>query len=89
MRKLEDFDPLSVPTVQGLADEIDSFSNIKNEDHEGGVAGEEKGKNLQDWEKTSLKPYVDYFRNFVVALMRDEKEPKVKREREEGESMEF
>ncbi|KAI2603384.1 prim-pol domain-containing protein [Hypoxylon fragiforme] len=88
-RKLEDFDPLSVPTVQGLADEIDSFSNIKNEDHEGGVAGEEKGKNLQDWEKTSLKPYVDYFRNFVVALMRDEKEPKVKREREEGESMEF
>ena len=56
-----------------------------------GDAGE--GKVIQDWEKTSLKPYVDYFRSFVVALIRDEKGVKIKRERDEtapsAEAMEF
>ncbi len=45
---------------------------------------------IAPWEKTSLKPYVEYFRSFVLALMKDEKDVKVKREREEtGNSMEF
>ncbi|KAH9906060.1 prim-pol domain-containing protein [Xylariomycetidae sp. FL2044] len=67
---------------------------------EGDEEGEKKKKNnninnnnnkmTQDWEKTSLKPYIEYFRSFVLALMRDERDPKVKREREEGgEGMEF
>ncbi|KAH0427600.1 DNA primase small subunit [Colletotrichum camelliae] len=79
-KNLEDFDPLSVPTMQGLLAEIDAWK------------GEEEGdgaqKSVQDWEKTSLKPYVEQFRSFVIGLMKDERDSKVKRERED-DSMEF
>jgi DNA primase small subunit len=36
---------------------------------------------MQDYEKTRLKPYVDYFRSFVANLMKDERSGK----RERGE----
>ncbi|KNG48105.1 prim-pol domain-containing protein [Stemphylium lycopersici] len=76
-RTVEEFDPLSVPTVTQLLQEIDDWS------------GKETDKKMQDWEKTSLKPYVDYFRRFVAALLEEEK-PAMKREREEGaDAMEF
>ncbi|KAF3035668.1 hypothetical protein E8E12_003835 [Didymella heteroderae] len=76
-RKVEEFDPLSVPTVTQLLQEIDEWK------------GEEGDKKIQDWEKTSLKPYVDYFRKFVAGLM-DEEKPALKRERQEGaDVMEF
>ncbi|KAK7407977.1 p48 polypeptide of DNA primase [Neonectria punicea] len=78
-KNLEDFDPLNVPTVQGLLAEIDAW---KEEDEE------ETAKNISDWEKTSLKPYIDQFRLFVNGLMKDERDVKVKRERDE-DSMEF
>lgn len=85
-RQLETFDPLAVPTVTELLVEIDRW-------HDPGNGNDGEGKPIQDWEKTSLKPYVDYFRSFVVALMRDERGVKVKREREETtggvEAMEF
>ncbi|KAI2467359.1 prim-pol domain-containing protein [Annulohypoxylon bovei var. microspora] len=80
-RSLEDFDPLTVPTVQELLRDIDDWTPEEGE--------EAKAKALQDWEKTGLKPYVEYFRSFVLALMKDERDPKIKREREEGEGMEF
>ncbi|KAJ9148484.1 DNA primase [Pleurostoma richardsiae] len=79
-KHLEDFDPLGVPTVQELLQEIDAWK----EPEEGNP-----GKPLQDWEKTSLKPYIEQFRSFVLALMKDERDVKVKRERDEAESMEF
>jgi DNA primase small subunit len=76
-RKVEEFDPLGVPTVTQLLQEIDEWE------------GDEGEKKLQDWEKTSLKPYVDYFRKFVADLM-DEEKPALKRERQEGaDAMEF
>jgi DNA primase small subunit len=84
-RNLEDFDPLDVPTVTELLGEIDGW--------EAPEEGENEAKSMQDWEKTSLKPYVEYFRSFVLALMRDEKDVKVKRDREENaptaDAMEF
>lgn len=81
-KKCAEFDPLGVPTVAELLEEIDQWK--ADED------AEEGGKPLQDWEKTSLKPYVDYFRTFVSALMRDERDVRVKRERPEGnDPMEF
>jgi len=87
-RQLEIFDPLGVPTVTELLGEIDQW----RDPNEGEVKSAE-GKSIQDWEKTRLKPYVDYFRSFVVGLMRDEKDVRVKREREEtlpvAEAMEF
>ncbi|TVY30913.1 DNA primase small subunit [Lachnellula hyalina] len=80
-KDLESFDPLEVPTVTELLGEIDEWT----------PEGEKEGKAVQDWEKTSLKPYVEYLRSFVVALMKDEKDVKVKREREENtaDAMEF
>ncbi|KAJ4338157.1 p48 polypeptide of DNA primase [Didymella glomerata] len=76
-RKVEEFDPLSVPTVTQLLQEIDEWN------------GEEGDKKIQDWEKTSLKPYVDYFRKFVADLI-DEEKPALKRERQEGaDAMDF
>ncbi|KAL2752166.1 hypothetical protein ACRALDRAFT_2044972 [Sodiomyces alcalophilus JCM 7366] len=81
-RALDEFDPTTVPTVQGLLAEIDAWKG--EEDGEGTDAQ----KKVQDWEKTSLRPYIEYFRSFVVGLMKDERDVKVKRERE-GESMEF
>ncbi|TVY13814.1 DNA primase small subunit [Lachnellula arida] len=81
-KDLEGFDPLEVPTVTELLGEIDEWTPPE---------GEKEGKAVQDWEKTSLKPYVEYFRSFVVALMKDEKDVKVKRERDENvaDAMEF
>jgi DNA primase small subunit len=82
-RNLDAFDPLAVPTVTDLLGEIDQWTG----------PDEAGGKSVQDWEKTSLKSYIDYFRTFVAGIIRDEKETKVKREREEGvpapDAMEF
>ncbi|KAI1851818.1 hypothetical protein JX265_013175 [Neoarthrinium moseri] len=94
---LDAFSPLGVPTVQGLLAEIDRWSggggggDDENDGDEAGaeVKQEAGAKSMQDWEKTSLKPYVEYFRSFVVGLMKDERDPRVKREREEDGSMEF
>ena len=47
-----------------------------------------ESKKIQDYEKTSLKPYVDYFKAHVASLLRSERG--VKRERDEdGDPMEF
>jgi len=84
VRKVEEFDPLAVPTVTDLLGEIDRWDGTHSSEEEDA----ENAKKLQDWEKTSLKPYVELFRGFVSGLLKDERV--VKREREEGgESMEF
>lgn len=79
-RRLTKFDPLGVPTVTELLGEIDDFDgqDLKEED---------EVKKTQDYEKTSLKPYVDYFRTYVASLLKDEKG--VKRERADDDAMEF
>jgi DNA primase small subunit len=83
-RKMEEFDPLEVPNVLDLLQQIDRYD---------GPATHENGKPLQDWEKTTLRPYIEYFRAFVAGVVKDEREVAVKREREEGvvkpEAMEF
>jgi DNA primase small subunit len=86
-RALEDFDPLGVPTVQVLLKEIDEWAEVKDEEGPEAAAAR-GGKPVQDWEKTSLKPYIDQFRSFCASLMKDERDVKVKRERDE-DSMEF
>lgn len=77
-KALDDFDPIGVPTVTELLGEIDQW-----------VAGdaENGGKSVSDWEKTSLKPYIEYFRSFVIALMKDENDVTVKSE--DTDTMDF
>ena len=79
-RKLAGFDPLGVPTVTELLGEIDLYDKR-------GMQEVNDLKKSSDYEKTSLKPYVDYFRTFVATLLREEKG--VKREREDDDAMEF
>ena len=85
VRKVEDFDPFEVPTITQLLAEIDEWDQ-KN----AGAMTEEDRAKVQDWQKSSLKGYVEYFRGHVASLLKTE--GKGKREREEdggGEGMEF
>ncbi|MCJ1351703.1 MAG: hypothetical protein MMC33_001687 [Icmadophila ericetorum] len=88
-KKLEKFNPLGVPTVTELLEEIDEWDAAKGgeeEDGEGMEDGEEK--KIQDYEKTSLKPYVEFFKVHVASLLKKE-DKNVKVEKENGDAMEF
>ncbi|KAA6411355.1 MAG: eukaryotic and archaeal DNA primase small subunit [Lasallia pustulata] len=82
LKRLDKFDPLGVPTVTELLGEIDAWDAESGRD---GLDGD--GKKIQDYEKTGLKAYVEYFKSYVAGVLRDERG--VKREREEGDGMEF
>ncbi|KAJ5769251.1 DNA primase small subunit [Penicillium odoratum] len=92
-KKAEEFDPLSVPTVLGLLGEIDAYdakhppgtqgSDMPDADGSAVNGSDMKGaRKMQDYEKTSLKPYIDFFRSFIASLIKEERAGK--REREEG-----
>ncbi|KAH9174905.1 prim-pol domain-containing protein [Lactarius sanguifluus] len=55
--KIDEFDPDLVPTVGQLLRELDA------------VASEPSGEEHSDWEKTSLKPYVDMLEKYAQGLM--------------------
>ncbi|CEJ57061.1 Putative DNA primase [Penicillium brasilianum] len=90
--KADEFDPLSVPTVMELLAEIDAYDakhpagiqDAEMPDIEGSAmnGSDIKGaRKLQDYEKTSLKPYIEFFRSFIANLLKEERA--VKRERDE------
>ncbi|KAL1310946.1 hypothetical protein AAFC00_001169 [Neodothiora populina] len=84
MSKVEDFDPFSVPTVHELLAEIDQWEKTA-----AGQDSSEQREKIQDWQKTSLKPYVEVFRNHVNAVLKDEVVEKKRGREEEAEGMEF
>ncbi|KAF8733642.1 hypothetical protein AX14_003707 [Amanita brunnescens Koide BX004] len=57
--KIDDFDPEAVPTVGQLLGELDAISK----DDDG------MGEHHSDWEKTSLKSYVEMFNQHATRLM--------------------
>lgn len=79
-KTLAQFNPLGVPTVTDLLGEIDTFD-------EKSIAEKNGFEKSQDYEKTSLRPYVEYFKTYVAGLLRDEKSEI--REREHDYTMEF
>ncbi|EEQ91397.2 DNA primase small subunit [Blastomyces dermatitidis ER-3] len=97
IRRVEQFDPLRVPTVGELIAEINAWEGgdelrdddandvnsngaaVKDEQMVGDVLPSStadidgRGRKVQDYEKTSLKPYIDYFRSFVAGLLKAER----------------
>ncbi|KAI9787604.1 MAG: hypothetical protein M1839_000135 [Geoglossum umbratile] len=73
LRQLDEFDPLSVPTVTELLGEIDQWDAVRVKENGDTEGREGAARRVQDYEKTGLKPFVEYFKTFVAALMRDEK----------------
>lgn len=80
--RADKFDPLGVPTVTELLSEIDSWDTEHKKQEPA-----ENVKKLQDYEKTSLKPYVEYFKNHIGSLLKSEQG--IKRERDAEDPMEF
>ena len=81
-KRLKSFDPLGVPTVTELLAEIDDWEYVIKKSEDEGEA-----KKLQDYERTKLKPYIEFFRSYVANLLKEEQG--VKREGDENEAMEF
>lgn len=89
-RTIEEFDPLAVPTVTELLTEIDEYDR-ENPPPASNVENGPSDRKMQDYEKTRLKPYIDYFRSFVANLIKDERPVKRERGAEEttNDAMEF
>ncbi|KAL8243838.1 hypothetical protein R6Q59_010096 [Mikania micrantha] len=82
MKRAEDFDPLTVPKVTELLEEVDQFHSSESKTDN---SQEEEGftmKRVSDWEKTSLKPYIELFEEHVRAIIKSET-VRIKRERDE------
>ncbi|RSH93350.1 hypothetical protein EHS25_007706 [Saitozyma podzolica] len=58
----EEFDPETVPTVGELLHELNGIP---------AESEETKGRKMEDYEHTALKPYVDMFVKHVAAVLRD------------------
>ncbi|KAF3479963.1 DNA primase small subunit [Arthroderma uncinatum] len=100
IRKVDEFNPLEAPTLSDLLDEINSWSpsQASQQDQmpasDSGSGQDEtdtaaKPRKVQDYEKTSLKPYIDYFRSFVAGLNKDERPVKRERAEDGSNAMEF
>lgn len=88
--KADTFDPLAAPTVTELLAEVDRWGGEQGPDGMGGWVEEGSTvKKISDYEKTSLKPFVEVFQKFVQGLLKDEKVIKREREDEHVDRMEF
>lgn len=72
----QDFDPTNSPNLRQIQQQIESFDMANNS-----LSNSNDQKKILDYEKTSLKPYVDLFAKFTNDLMKDEISHK--RERDE------
>lgn len=78
--KVDDFNPLEVPTAPYLLKEIEKF----NESNSDSTQNSRREK-IADFDKTSLAPYIKIFKDFTNRLVRTNiKEAKDKRGREEN-----
>ncbi len=68
-RTIDKFDPARVPTVSQLLNELDKLALPQ--------AGE-SAEHHADWERTSLKPYVEMLDKHVMGLMEETRKSKQK-----------
>ena len=76
VQSIDSFDPFDVPTLPLLMNELDEYA--VSTDMESESSGTRR-PDLQDWEKTSLKPYFepfqkDFLEPLLTSLKRKERE---------------
>ncbi|PIL23143.1 hypothetical protein GSI_14452 [Ganoderma sinense ZZ0214-1] len=72
-RTIDSFDPEKVPTVQQLLRELDKIAPSATAGEGAAVV-----EHHSDWERTSLKPYVDMLDKHVMGLMEETRKAKQK-----------
>ena len=77
--KIDEFNPLAVPTVTHLLNEIDEY-DTKHRSQEGTESVPSQTERIADYEKTSLAPYVRYFKRFSNQIMKEEMNEKRSRD---------
>lgn len=85
------FNPMNAPNLRVLQNELEVWDNRRvnrdssqpPEDSESDAAPDER--KLADYEKTSLKPYIDFFGKYVNNLLKDELKGVSKRSRDDLE----
>lgn len=77
------FNPMNAPNLKVLQNEFEAWETrtLNNYSTEGPEL--ENSRNLSDYEKTSMKPYIDYFARFVNNLLKAELKGVSKRSRED------
>ena len=91
---LDDFNPLTVPTVIEILNEIDAWDSrelanqaqvMDEQDSSQNAVHDSNGQRqdkVPDFAKTALKPFVEYFKSFVADLIKAESRS-LKRDRDE------
>lgn len=73
------FNPMTAPNLRLLQTELETWED----NHKDNVEPNNSTTRLPDYDRTSLKPYIDYFAKFVNNLLKDELKGSDKRAREE------
>lgn len=71
------FNPKSAPNLRQIQNELEEWEQNRSDENDS------QEKVIVDYEKTSLKPYIDYFAKFVNNLLKEELKGTEKRSREE------
>ena len=94
---LDDFNPLTVPTVIEILNEIDAWDSqelasqaeVRDDEQDSSQnaaannhSNGQRPDKVPDFAKTALKPYVEYFKSFVADLIKSESRS-LKRDRDE------
>nr|8G9F_D Chain D, DNA primase [Xenopus laevis]8V5M_D Chain D, DNA primase [Xenopus laevis]8V5N_D Chain D, DNA primase [Xenopus laevis]8V5O_D Chain D, DNA primase [Xenopus laevis]8V6G_D Chain D, DNA primase [Xenopus laevis]8V6H_D Chain D, DNA primase [Xenopus laevis]8V6I_D Chain D, DNA primase [Xenopus laevis]8V6J_D Chain D, DNA primase [Xenopus laevis] len=67
-KKLDQFDPFSVPTISLICSELDNVSKKEEDEDSAGEGEPEAKKRTRDYKRTSLAPYIKVFEQFLDKL---------------------
>ena len=83
VENVEEFDPFAVPTLDQLMKELDDFEEANSND--------DSGRQLKDWQKTSLKEYFEPFqKEFLEPMVRDlRRDARLKAEEDAAMTVDF
>jgi DNA primase small subunit len=77
----EEFNPMTSPNLRQIQDELLKY----DAEH----SGESSEKKIQNWDKTSMKPYTDLFATFVKGLLTSERNGKRDRDEDDEDDLQF